>query len=87
MLCKSIPLLSTVRCQSNLGKMHFLIDSKLHLKIELIRITRTKYIISFLRIKNEICYCPANTYLFIVNNKNTRKRYEICSKLAIKILE
>ena len=26
----------------------------------------------------------ANIYLFKVNNRNTRKRYEICSKLAIK---
>ena len=25
-----------------------------------------------------------NIYLFIVNNSNTRKRYEICSKLTIK---
>ena len=29
----------------------------------------------------------ANIYLFKVNNRNTRKRYEICSKLTIKILE
>ena len=27
---------------------------------------------------------PANIYLFKVNNKNTRKRCEICSKLTIK---
>ena len=26
---------------------------------------------------------PANIYLFKVNNKNTRKRCEICSKLII----
>ena len=26
-------------------------------------------------------YNPENIYLFRVNNKNTRKRYEICSKL------
>ena len=30
---------------------------------------------------------PANTYLFQVSNKNTRKRCEICSKLAIKTPE
>ena len=30
---------------------------------------------------------PANIYLFKVNNKSTRKRYEICSKLAIKTPE
>ena len=27
---------------------------------------------------------PDNIYLFKVNNKNTRKRYAICSKLTIK---
>ena len=27
---------------------------------------------------------PANTYLLKVNNRNTRKRYEICSELTIK---
>ena len=27
---------------------------------------------------------PANNYLFKVNNRNIRKRCEICSKLAIK---
>ena len=30
---------------------------------------------------------PANNYLFKVNNRNTGKMYEICSKLTIKILE
>ena len=30
---------------------------------------------------------PANIYLFKVNNRNTRKRYEICSKLTIKTPE
>ena len=32
-------------------------------------------------------YAPANIYLFKVNNKNIRKRYEICSKLSIKTPE
>ena len=32
-------------------------------------------------------YAPANIYLFKVNNKNIRKRYEICSKLTIKTPE
>ena len=27
---------------------------------------------------------PANIYLFKVNNRNTRKKCEICSKLTIK---
>ena len=30
---------------------------------------------------------PANIYLFKVNNKNTRKRCEICSKLTVKTPE
>ena len=30
---------------------------------------------------------PANVYLLKVNNRNTRKRCEICSKLTIKTLE
>ena len=30
---------------------------------------------------------PANIYLFRVNNRNIRKRCEICSKLIIKIAE
>ena len=30
---------------------------------------------------------PANNYLFRVNNRNTRKKREICSKLAITTSE
>ena len=30
---------------------------------------------------------PSKYYLFKVNNRNTKKRYEICSKLAIKTSE
>ena len=30
---------------------------------------------------------PANSYLFKVNNRNTRKRCEICSKLTTKTPE
>ena len=37
--------------------------------------------------KDYISSFPANTYLFKVNNRNTRKRCEICSKLTIKISE
>ena len=29
-------------------------------------------------------YYPANIYLLKVNNRNARKRYEMCSKLTIK---
>ena len=42
-------------------------------------ITSCKVIINEVIINN-----PANIYLFKVNNKNTRKRCEICSKLTIK---
>ena len=31
--------------------------------------------------------CPANIYLFKVNNRNTRKGYETCSKFTIKPTE
>ena len=34
--------------------------------------------------KNRCLFYPANIYLFKVNNKNTRKRCEISSKLTIK---
>ena len=34
-----------------------------------------------------MCINPANQYLFKFNNRNTRKRCELCSKLAIKISE
>ena len=30
---------------------------------------------------------PANIYLYKINNRNTRKRCEICSKLTIKTPE
>ena len=34
-----------------------------------------------------ICYHPAGNYMFKVNNRNTRARCEICSKLTIKTPE
>ena len=34
--------------------------------------------------KNNFSAIPANIYLFKVNNRNIRKRCEICSKLTIK---
>ena len=37
-----------------------------------------------LEIKGNLKANPANIYLFKVNNRNTRKRCEICSKLTIK---
>ena len=33
---------------------------------------------------SEVKLFPANIYLFKVNNRNTRKRCEICSKLTIQ---
>ena len=52
-------------------------------------------ILSYLFVRNCDHFClnqnlaldPANIYLFKVNNKNTRKRCEICSKLTIKTPE
>ena len=38
-------------------------------------------------LKWHLSYNPANTYLFKVNNRNTRKRYEICLKITIKTSE
>ena len=32
----------------------------------------------------KVTHSPANIYLFKVNNRNTRKKVEICSKLTIK---
>ena len=32
-------------------------------------------------------HTPAGNYMFKVNNRNTRTRYEICPKLTIKIPE
>ena len=44
-----------------------------------------KKVLSAIAIKiNDI---PAGNYMFKVNNKNTRTRREICSKLTIKIPE
>ena len=37
--------------------------------------------------RNYFDYYPANVYLFKVNNRNTRNRCEICSKLIIKTPE
>ena len=39
--------------------------------------------VKFLRFTDKI-YFPANIYLFKVNNRNRRKKCEICSKLTNK---
>ena len=46
----------------------------------------TRSIIIFLLVLN-ITTNPANTYLLKVNNRNTRKRCELCSMLTIKTPE
>ena len=43
--------------------------------------------IGFLSISQAIAVNSANIYLFKVNNRNTRKKCEICSKLTIKTPE
>ena len=35
----------------------------------------------------DVCFCPVNTYLFKVNNRNPGNMCEICSKLTIKTPE
>ena len=37
--------------------------------------------------KGDVDYSPAGNYMFKVNNRNTRTRCEICSKLTIKTPE
>ena len=37
--------------------------------------------------RSQTLYFPAGIYLFKVNNRNTRTRCEICSKLTIETLE
>ena len=45
--------------------------------------TRLTLLPDYLRIK----FCTAGNYMFKVNNRNTKTRCEICSKLTIKIPE
>ena len=48
-------------------------------------ITLYTFIVFFKSVESLECILnPAGTYMFKVNNRNTRTRYEICSKLAIK---
>ena len=47
----------------------------------------TLYIIPFKSFKLLRNNCPAGNYMFKVNNRNTRTRCEICSKLTIKTPE
>ena len=40
------------------------------------------------KIQDQVTYrYTANIYLFEINNRNIRRRYEICSKLTIKTSE
>ena len=48
--------------------------------------SKTTVIIS--KISNQrVCSSPAGNYMFKVNNRNTRARFEVCSKLTIKTPE
>ena len=47
-----------------------------------IRIGTDFYVYIFLRVCEFIYSCSANICLFQVNNRNTRKRCEICSKFT-----
>ena len=48
---------------------------------------QVKYAISCIILDIHITYIPAGIYLFKVNNRNTRTRCKICSKLTIKTPE
>ena len=50
----------------------------------LIRSSRQTYVY-YLMAKTKLC--PAGNYMFKVNNRNTRTRCEICSKLTTKTPE
>ena len=55
-------------------------------------ITRMIYYIYLVGEDNQYCrnqknFVPANNYMFKINNRNTRTRCEICSKLTIKTPE
>ena len=51
-------------------------------------ISRIKFSINFVTIILMFIRCyPAGNYMFKVNNRNTRARCEICSKLTIKTPE
>ena len=47
----------------------------------------TKMSLSTLSTSSTLSTFPADNYLFKVNNRNTRTRCEICSKLTIKTAE
>ena len=44
-------------------------------------------VVSNFKVFKLIGWDPANTYLFKVNNRNSKKKCEICSKLTIKMVE
>ena len=51
------------------------------------KLTRTQHPIVFLNRKIKSKFNPAGNYMFRVNNRNTRTRCQICSKLTIKTPE
>ena len=50
-------------------------------------IRQTMYKINCIQIEDMFMLIPAGIYLFKVNNRNTRTRCEICSKLTINTPE
>ena len=58
-----------------------------HFIFELLSIFMAIINIAKLELINATDNCPAGIYLLKVNNKNTRTRCEICSKLTIKTPE
>ena len=57
------------------------------LKSWIIRLSETLQLSEACSKKTDKKFFPTNIYLFKVNNRNTRRRCEICSKLTIKTPE
>ena len=72
---------------------HFDLDShhKISQKFDYVKLSLRKSFcllsLSTITFLTNILRCLLNIYLFKVNNRNTRKRWEICSSLPIKALE
>ena len=67
-------------------KFHKLLMTKLY-SITCFCICRVSYRLTRLVYRSNVKPCSASIYLFKVNNRNTRKRCETCSKLTIKTTE
>ena len=71
-------LSSTLKLFLKKSKKSYQVNYQKHVH-RIVRETRFKYIWEYSGVP-----IPANIYLFKVNNRNTTKRCEICSKLTIK---